>query len=66
MKNKYTKKPELKDFYDEMDPRGCSSSEYNDYQNALKEYWSEVLKQKEPAKEDKEDNENSDKLLLLS
>jgi hypothetical protein len=28
-------KPQLEDFYDTSDPRGCSSSEYNDYQNAV-------------------------------
>lgn len=32
------KKPRLEDFYDESDPRGCSSSEYNDYEKALKAY----------------------------
>ena len=26
------------DFYDEQDPRGCSSSEYNEYLKALGEY----------------------------
>lgn len=32
------KKPQLEDFYDEQDPRGCSTSEYNEYLKALKEY----------------------------
>lgn len=35
------KKPQLEDFYDEMDPRGCSTSEYESYKEALRnwEYW---------------------------
>lgn len=32
------KKPQLEDFYDEQDPRGCSTSEYNNYLKALEEY----------------------------
>ena len=32
------KKPELEDFYDESDPRGCSNSEYNEYLKALRKY----------------------------
>ena len=32
------KKPELEDFYDNFDPRGCSTTEYNKYLKALKEY----------------------------
>lgn len=32
------KKPELEDFYDVHDPRGCSTGEYNDYLKALEEY----------------------------
>lgn len=32
------KKPKLKDFYDELDPRGCSTSEYNEYLKALDVY----------------------------
>jgi len=37
---KYSKKfkPKLEDFYDTSDPRGCSSSEYDDYQKALNSY----------------------------
>ena len=37
------KKPELEDFYDENDPRGCSTSEYDAYLNALKK-WKNMLK----------------------
>lgn len=35
------KKPQLEDFYDDMDPRGCSTSEFDAYEKALKnwEYW---------------------------
>lgn len=29
------KKPKLEDFYDESDPRGCSTSEYSEYIRAL-------------------------------
>ena len=32
------KRPELEDFYDNSDPRGCSTTEYNEYLKALKEY----------------------------
>lgn len=32
------KKPELTDFYDESDPRGCSSSEYSLYIKALDDW----------------------------
>ena len=32
------KKPEVKDFYDDMDPRGMSTSEHNDYMIALKRW----------------------------
>lgn len=32
------RKPRLSDFYDELDPRGCSGSEYADYEKALAEY----------------------------
>jgi hypothetical protein len=32
------KEPQLEDFYDISDPRGCSTSEYNDYLKALEEY----------------------------
>jgi hypothetical protein len=35
------KKPKLEDFYDTSDPRGCSSSEYDDYQKALDDYLKE-------------------------
>jgi hypothetical protein len=31
-------KPKLEDFYDTSDPRGCSSSEYEDYANAVKKW----------------------------
>lgn len=31
-------KPKLEDFYDVDDPRGCSSSEYNQYLLALEEF----------------------------
>ena len=31
-------KPRLEDFYDETDPRGCSSSEYTDFEKAVKIY----------------------------
>lgn len=34
----YIEKPKMEDFYDTSDPRGCSSSEYEDYQKALEEY----------------------------
>lgn len=36
--NNTLKEPKLEDFYDEQDPRGCSSSEYNEYLKALGEY----------------------------
>lgn len=32
------KKPQIEDFYDELDPRGISSTEYNNYLEALEEY----------------------------
>lgn len=32
------KKPKLEDFYDPTDPRGCSSSEYNEYSEAVDKY----------------------------
>jgi len=38
---KQLKKPKLEDFYDTSDPRGCSSSEYDDYQKALDDYLKE-------------------------
>ena len=38
MKKDKIKKPKLTDFYNELDPRGCSSSEYNDYLEALRKY----------------------------
>jgi len=41
------KKPELEDFYDDLDPRGCSTSEYNKYLAALVEYNKWLLKEKE-------------------
>jgi len=31
-------KPKLEDFYDEYDPRGCSTSEYRNYTKALDDY----------------------------
>jgi len=31
--------PRLKDFYDEHDPRGMSSSEHDGYQKAVDEYY---------------------------
>lgn len=34
----YKRKPELEDFYDVNDPRGCSTFEYNEYLKALKDY----------------------------
>ena len=36
--NNTLKEPKLEDFYDEQDPIGCSSSEYNEYLKALKDY----------------------------
>lgn len=30
--------PKLEDFYDELDPRGCSTSEYNNYIIALNKW----------------------------
>ena len=30
-----TKRPELSDYYDSSDPRGCSSSEYREYESAV-------------------------------
>lgn len=32
------KEPQMEDFYDELDPRGISSTEYNNYLEALEEY----------------------------
>ena len=32
------KEPQIEDFYDELDPRGISSTEYNEYLKALEEY----------------------------
>lgn len=37
LKNNHPK-PKLEDFYDTSDPRGCSSSEYEDYQKALEQW----------------------------
>jgi len=31
-------KPKLEEFYDTSDPRGCSTSEYNMYQTALRNW----------------------------
>jgi hypothetical protein len=39
------KKPKLEDFYDLSDPRGCSTSEYNLWMNALDE-WEKIKKGK--------------------
>ena len=36
--NDTLKEPKLEDFYDKQDPRGCSSSEYNEYLKALGDY----------------------------
>ena len=36
--NNTLKEPKLEDFYDEQDPIGCSSSEYNEYLKDLGEY----------------------------
>lgn len=32
---KFNPEPNLEDFYDGSDPRGCSTSEYNEYEKAL-------------------------------
>lgn len=32
------KRPKLEDFYDTLDPRGCSSSEYKEYSEAMDKY----------------------------
>lgn len=34
----FNREPKLEDFYDELDPRGCSTSEYNTYIKAFKDY----------------------------
>jgi hypothetical protein len=34
------KEPQIEDFYDELDPRGISSTEYNEYLKAV-EKWKE-------------------------
>ena len=34
--------PKLEDFYDELDPRGVSTSEHNEYEKAL-EKWKKLL-----------------------
>jgi len=31
-------KPKLEDYYDIQDPRGCSTTEYNEYLKALDKY----------------------------
>lgn len=36
-----SKEPKLSDFYDENDPRGCSSSEYDEFLVAKKK-WEEM------------------------
>ena len=33
-----SKKPRLEDYYDEFDPRGCTTSEYNKFLKAEKDY----------------------------
>ena len=38
-------KPEMKDYYDSSDPRGCSMSEYNEWQKDLKR-WEELYNKK--------------------
>lgn len=43
--NNTSKEPKLEDFYDEQDPRGCSSSEYSEYLKALKEYDEKIILQ---------------------
>jgi len=32
------KEPKLEDFYDENDPRGCSTREFEKYEEALRKY----------------------------
>lgn len=48
MKNK-SKKPQLTDFYDSSDPRGCSTSEYEDYLKVVKK-WEKTKKEKNKKK----------------
>lgn len=36
-------KPKLEDFYDVSDPRGCSTSKYEEYLKALKKWEDEIL-----------------------
>lgn len=38
LKKDKMKEPQMEDFYDELDPRGISSTEYNEYLKALEEY----------------------------
>ena len=38
LKTDKMKEPQMEDFYDELDPRGISSTEYNEYLKALEEY----------------------------
>ena len=38
LKTEKMKEPQMEDFYDELDPRGISSTEYNEYLKALEEY----------------------------
>ena len=38
MKKEKLERPLLSDFYDSTDPRGCSSSEYREYQKELDKY----------------------------
>lgn len=36
-------KPKLEDFYDQSDPRSCSTSEYNEYIKALTQWEKEQI-----------------------
>ena len=47
------KKPKLTDFYDVHDPRGCSTSEYGKYMNAVDEYNKKYRKQNKNASKKK-------------
>lgn len=37
-KKTFFREPQLDDFYDSADPRGCSTTEYNMYLKALNKY----------------------------
>ena len=43
--NPFKRKPQLTDFYDGLDPRGCSGREYDDYLEALDE-WKQSIEEK--------------------